>query len=72
MQELITAPWSELVFWHGHCQQGNPTLCVLLGKAMQKLPAPELSNLVPIIGESREQNQLNFHLTGGFGISLAE
>ncbi|CAK9257458.1 unnamed protein product [Sphagnum jensenii] len=60
MQELITAPWSELVFWHGHCQQGNPTLCVLLGKAIQKLPAPELSNLVPIIVSHMEYAELNF------------
>jgi len=58
--ELSAAPWSELVFWHGHCEQGNPTLCILLGKAVQKLPTGELQTISSVIISHMEHAELNF------------
>lgn len=39
------------MFWHGHCEQGNPTLCILMGKAVQKLPAAELQTISSVISK---------------------
>lgn len=49
--DLKSSRWRELVFWHGHCRQGNPTLCILLGKAVQQLPAAELQVISSVISK---------------------
>lgn len=51
ISDLQCSPWGQLVFWHGHCRNGNPTLCVLLGKAVCTLSPSLLGSLVPVIGE---------------------
>ncbi|XP_024374818.1 uncharacterized protein [Physcomitrium patens] len=60
IDELNSLRWRELVFWHGHCRRGNPTLHILLGKAIQKLPPKELQTISSVIISHLEYAELNF------------
>lgn len=51
MEELLPPPWGQLIFWHGRCKEGRPTLCVLLGKAVRQLPQHELKDFIAVTGE---------------------
>lgn len=59
-EELNTPSWRELVFWHGHCREGNPTLYILLGRAVQQLPAGELQTISAVIISQMEYAEVNF------------
>ncbi|CAM6094515.1 unnamed protein product [Calypogeia fissa] len=60
MQDLLPAPWGQLIFWHGRCKEGRPTLCVLLGKAVRHLPGQELKNFIEVTVSHLEYAELNF------------
>ncbi|BBN15588.1 hypothetical protein MPTK1_6g20810 [Marchantia polymorpha subsp. ruderalis] len=60
LPELLSRPWSGLVYWHGRCQEGRPTLVVLLGKAVRQLSSSELKHFITVTISHAEYAELNY------------
>ncbi|KAG6546407.1 hypothetical protein Mapa_011953 [Marchantia paleacea] len=61
LPELLSRPWSGLVYWHGRCQEGRPTLVVLLGKAVRQLSSSELKHFITVTISHAEYAELNYY-----------
>ncbi|KAL3681475.1 hypothetical protein R1sor_024431 [Riccia sorocarpa] len=58
--ELLAEPWRDLVYWHGQCREGRPTLVVHIGKAVRQLPASDLKQFITVTISHAEYAELNF------------
>ncbi|KAL2620442.1 hypothetical protein R1flu_000647 [Riccia fluitans] len=58
--KLMAEPWRDLVYWHGRCREGRPTLVMHVGKAVRQLPASELQHFITVTISHAEYAELNF------------